>query len=373
MRLLKKLIASSIFIGITISLYSQNYIVVQHGTSLSQFSKLDSAIVHAQNGDYLYLSGGFFTISQSINKKLFIYGAGHYPDSTLATSETAISGTIRIVMGADSGLLSGVHCYSNIKFGTNTSNQTIHTYMVSRCRIDDDIALGYDTYNSQSNGICFFENVITGDYTAIDGHYVDQVLFEKNIIDCQISHFNNSYFRNNIFLSLYSAAVCNFTIHTSAVFGIINYNPIGISGCTFENNIILEQEPLRFKNYTGLCSSSYTHYTCGLSNFKNNLFVFNQSFPAETNIGSNNIVNQSQSSIFVNHSGATFSYSHDYHLKSTCAGKNAGTDGTDIGIYGTGQPYKPGAVPANPHIQSKAITIDNNIIHVNVKVAAQGH
>ncbi len=50
------------------------------------------------------------------------------------------------------------------------------------------------------------------------------------------------------------------------------------------------------------------------------------------------------------------------------------SDGTDIGIYGSSQPYKEGAVPFNPHIYFKNIggtTTPNGLLNINIKVKAQ--
>ncbi|HPR32358.1 MAG TPA: hypothetical protein PLK12_09690, partial [Prolixibacteraceae bacterium] len=47
---------------------------------------LVSAYNAAATGDTLYLSGGGFTSPALIEKGLRIIGAGHYPDSTLATA-----------------------------------------------------------------------------------------------------------------------------------------------------------------------------------------------------------------------------------------------------------------------------------------------
>ena len=75
-------------------------------------------------------------------------------------------------------------------------------------------------------------------------------------------------------------------------------------------------------------------------------------------------------------SGNTFSYTQDYHLKSNCVGKNAGKDGTDIGIYGGVFPWKEGSVPKNPHIINSTIggtTNSNSALPINIKVSAQDH
>ena len=56
--------------------------------------------------------------------------------------------------------------------------------------------------------------------------------------------------------------------------------------------------------------------------------------------------------------------------------KNAGTDGTDIGIYGGPRPWREGALSSNPHIQSKTIAPETDAqgrLNVNIRVKAQGN
>ena len=67
-------------------------------------------------------------------------------------------------------------------------------------------------------------------------------------------------------------------------------------------------------------------------------------------------------------------FHNNYRLKSTSLGHNAGTDGTDIGIYGGVFPWKDGSMPSNPHIISKTIpgtTDASGNLNVNIKVEAE--
>lgn len=49
-------------------------------------------------------------------------------------------------------------------------------------------------------------------------------------------------------------------------------------------------------------------------------------------------------------------YTQNFHLITNSPGLNAGTDGTDVGIYGTNQPTKEGWIPSNPHISYKNVS-----------------
>ena len=57
-------------------------------------------------------------------------------------------------------------------------------------------------------------------------------------------------------------------------------------------------------------------------------------------------------------------------------GTGMGNDGTDVGIYGSGAPYKTGGAPYNPHFrqaQFDPITNWNGALPVQVRTAAQTH
>jgi len=138
--------------------------------------------------------------------------------------------------------------------------------------------------------------------------------------------------------------------------GAINYS-------LFENNIFLD-------NYNNSISGSIF-----FNSFKNNLF-FRTTNLGSSNFGIGNLVNQPQSSVFINQTGNTFDYAHDYHINPDSPAKNTGTDGTDIGIYGGPFPWKEGSVPFNPHIQSLIIdskTDKDGNLNVKIKVQAQEH
>ena len=326
---------------IVVEAKSQNLIAMQNGGSPSFFTKLDSAVSHAQDGDTLYLPGGYYYLASNldISKRLHIVGVGHNPDSSLATLQTRIrNGNVQLHTGASGGSFTGISLDGDLKFFDNVSN-----YIVQRCKL----SFIYFFQTSAANNV-IFQNVIYG--ISLSGGS-QPTGFYNNIIDGYMSTCGgNTVFKNNIFLR-----------------GIVIFD-MSFTGPVFENNVFLTYSPFEI-------TFSGTYIV-----FNNNLFYWNVSFPTTLAgcdlVGSNNFVNLQQGSIFVNQSGNSFNYSHDYHLKPTCPGKNAGTDGTDIGIYGGSAPWKDGSIPANPHIQHKVIpntTNQSGTLNVNIKVTAQDH
>jgi hypothetical protein len=127
------------------------------------------------------------------------------------------------------------------------------------------------------------------------------------------------------------------------------------SNCLFENNIFLT---------TSIGSAS----NCV---FNNNLFT-RASFSLT---GSSNIFSEPFANIFSSYTAATsWDPIQNFHLKPICQGIGKGTDGTDIGLYGTTSPFKDGGMPFNPHFQNITIpgTPDSNgILNVNFTVKSQ--
>jgi len=341
---MKEIIHITLFTTILLfaqSTFAQNLISVQNGNKTSFYLQVDSAITHSQDGDTIYIPGGSWILNKPINKSIHLIGVGYHPDSTNTNFPTTLQGNIVLAEGSSNGSLAGIFL-QGVFLGIE--GIIANSYTVTRCRI----TYGFTLYSSNNN-ISFIENVLEGQCSMITGNNCPTNCSFYNNIIC--SYFNNgvgtflkSNFKNNIFLQ----AESDYGIHTQ-------YS-------TLDNNIFV--------------SSCHALSSCINTIVKNNLFVETIIFPTGTNVGSNNLVNQTQNSIFINQEGSVFDYTHDYHLKSDSPGINAGTDGTDIGIYGGIYPWKHGSIPSNPHFQSVKVapkTDSNGNLNVNIKVTAQDY
>lgn len=331
---MKKLFLITLVIFCNSAAKAQSIIAVQNNSTPTFYTNLDSAIVHALNGDTIYLPGGIFLLDTCIDKCLHIIGVGHNQDSTLITNLTQISGSINLITGASGGSLIGIKLNGLIAFGTDSLNAMVNNYKVARCVFGD-----LTFFSSSPTNNLFHENVLS----AIHLGSAQSNYFYNNFISSMVYNVGtNNVFKNNVFLGqpVYYVNL----IQTS------NYS-------LYENNIFRAGSNVGINN-TNICN--------------NNLFAGDV-----TGIfGTNNIINQPVSSIFINQSGSTYSYTQDYNLQPTCPGKNAGSDGTDIGIYGGMFQWKDGSIPFNPHIQQKIIqqaSDANGNLNVNIKVAAQEH
>lgn len=311
------------------ALSAQARIAIVSGTTnqLKTTASLDSALDMASDGDFIYLPGATYP-SATINKRVFIFGAGTYPDSTGTTGRTVI-GTIYVRGAASGGLLEGCTVSGSLEL----SSTPVENFIVKRCNINQ--------LTDQGNSNFFIENIIrVKDGNSTYGTY------QKNLIG-GINYERYGNFQNNIFYNL------------GALMSFVGY-------CTFQNNIFLSLD--------GLPGSSVYNSWSNYSNyFYNNLTRID--IPDDQfNLGN---TTTTLDKMFVKFD-STFTnfYTQDFHLKADSPGKDSGSDGTDVGIYGTNEPTKEGWVPSNPHISLKNIssqTDANGNLKATFKVKAQNN
>ena len=328
-------ISALMLLAFSFSSMAQNLITVQNGSKVQFYVSLDSAYVHSADGDTLYLPGGSYG-SLTVDKRLHIIGVGHNPDSTKATAKT-IMGDLYLNSGAANGSVTGISFQ-----GGKVFNSGFNGYTISRCYINGSI---YNVAPVKTNSnISITENIIEGELVF---YRFSNSLISNNIFLSTVSISNNSVFKNNLLLYVSDGSTnisqfSNSTIENN----ISNIGTQGYSGCILKNNI----------NF-GVNGSS------------------------GGNQGSGNFLGVGVlDSIFVNFDLSTMqrenTYKADFHLAANSPYKNAGTDGTDIGIYGGTFPWKAGSIPYNPHIQKNSVsgtTDANGNLKVNITVEAQKH
>ncbi|HNY01867.1 MAG TPA: hypothetical protein PKG48_04730 [Bacteroidales bacterium] len=336
--------------------HSQSIIALDHATGGSEFfTRLDSAIAHATGSDYIYLPGT--TLMQIddvvIDKPVHIIGAGINPDSSMATGITYLTGNITVVAGADNGSLQGIMLNGTLTFGTSHANQHVSSYYVSRCNLAT-LYLSYNGTDTTTSSFLFRENIIRG---HVYGGFSNAV-FRNNIFEAQLNYFYGATFANNDFLWGSTRTINAF-----------------IRNSTFSNNI--------FKHYC-VAYYGYSPLSSYNNNYYNNMFngplQFSSDYygciPDGNGIGfiSGNLENVQNALIYTSQSGYTYDIHHNFHLAAGSPGINAGTDGTDIGIYGGSESFKDGSLPVNPHIRFQSVagsTSPNGMLNIHYKVAAQ--
>lgn len=344
------------FLFLSIIGFAQKQFVVQNGTTRT-FDDINVAVAAANAGDTIYLPGGGFNLDPAtIDKTLHWRGVGHYPDSTAATGFTQITTyDVYFTGDCDNSTFEGIYFLHNVRFGSNDNECT--GIAMKRCRVAGAIYMRSTTDISSGNpDLAFYlTECVT---SSIVANYGMNVRVEKSMIFGTVNNFSLSYFNHN--------AINDYD--NSSSYDVINY----CQNCQFTNNV--------FGYHYGLRGSA----NC---NFENNIFTGAMPYDATTSTfsGSGNLYNTGTdiyTSIATNN--YTFEYVNDYHLNASATGTNedgttgisvigTASDGTNAGVYGTSLPYKEGAVPYSPHIQTA--TIDNQAVNgnlgVQIKVAAQ--
>ncbi|MCL1933988.1 MAG: hypothetical protein FWF53_09295 [Candidatus Azobacteroides sp.] len=300
----------------------QQKFTIQNGTKMVFYDDLETAVQQAASGDTIYLPGGLFQLQSEliINKKLAIFGTGWDTGTMGGISITQIQNDIRFAEGSSGSLLTGCNISGNINFESNLQNITI-----LRNRISGNI------------------NFTSGKQMVVSENWVASSIgiYGDTSDECQI---NNNY----------SRSIINFS--NSRIYNNVTEFATNLYGCTVENNFIMNESDADISS----CSNCY---------FNNNAFEGNITFPVGTNIGNNNLMDQSMADTF---NGTE--QPKDLEIQDSSPCKNAGTDGTDIGIYGGINPWKPDELPFNPHIIQVVIPTqadkDGNL-KVNISVAAQ--
>lgn len=296
---------------------------------------LQAGIDAASDGDTLYLHGtnisyGDATVS---NKDLVIIGAGFGNNLQNGTNAKSIIGTISFqnYNGIKNITLVGILMLEP-KCG-NDNNNTVNILTIERCGVRPDGS----TNNFLRCNTLFFKQSVLGDQPN-ESTYFNPVVkanayFSNSVLQ---GNFNGAYlsssrFENNIFKK-------------SGNYNIYYYGRIdGINGTSiFTNNIFFEQYGIFVSNCT----------------FNNNIFETLGSLE-NSNTGAGNLFNTPAQMVAVGGKYSTmaradFSTAVDYKLTPESAGKNAGTDGKDIGIYGGTNPIplelRINGVPALPRI-----------------------
>jgi len=302
--------------------------------SIAAYTTVQAAIDAAVDGDIIQIKGSSTSYGDvTLNKTLTLVGNGYNPNKQ-NNLKTELGSIIldgkkdqfnNITNTASGSKISGIYIwsiYNNLNNASGLDNLTIeNNYIMGTITID-----GVSNSNPASNWL-IKNNIIGAINTSINtsgANVFSNIVISNNIIKSTMTFISGYYggviFTNNIF-----------TYSGTLFFSGVSYIPTNL---TFSNNILFGVSP----------------NACTSSTFNNNISIGGSSttftFSNNTSLGNKENVNP----LFVNAPSSTFSYSYDYNLQATSPGKNAGTDGTDIGIYGGLYPFPSGGV--SPYVTS---------------------
>ncbi|TVR42568.1 MAG: hypothetical protein EA392_00215, partial [Cryomorphaceae bacterium] len=322
-------------------------------SSGAQFTSVQAAINAATAGDTLYIHPSPNSYGNiTINKTLHLRSAGHSPQYTNGMSASIGNITLQALIGAPGITLAGLD-FGNLNV---SNNENYNNLEIRNCR--------------------FTKITASGMVGACDNWVIAGCVHVCNNFDSIHKQSSNGWM------------VINNHIHqpnTGTSWSIIrNFNASDI----FRNNIIVSNQTgsaVVFQNCTGLSVENsillFTNNASGID-FSGNTVTFNHSltyhYPglalAPLN-GNNNLDNTNPMFEDIGSSPA-FSSNKNFQLQAGSPGAGYGTDGQDIGLYGSDFPFNMyGYAPDIPF--TTGIEILNSVVSpggtLNVNFEASGN
>ena len=326
---MKKILTIFSLFVLSLSASAKVITVNNNPNSPGQYSNLQMAIDSASAGDSIYVQGSSTSYgSVSVKKPLYFFGTGNKPNK--ANNLVSEIGNIQLdtvvnVSGASGTKITGFRLTAVIGYSGNGGTQNVQI---------------------QRN---YFISGTTKIFISGSGWIIENNIFESSLV--KVNNKSNIIIRNNILKSC--------SIQTS------NQSTVVIS-----NNIFLGSSFTAFSNISNalIANNIFSGSTPNGTGVNNNTMSNNITYqtssdiiPSGTNTGSGNLV--AQNPMFVNVPANNFNYSYNFALDSISPGKNAGTDGTDIGIYGGVMPFVDlTGAPSIPQV--KSVSIQNPVITV---------
>jgi hypothetical protein len=328
---MRKIILSLLFVMAAGAIANaQQIAVVAPGGATSLYTSLDTAIIQAVAGSTVYLPDGGFQVKNEtkITKKLTIIGVGHRADNE--NGSTMISGNLYFEGGADNSALMGVNLSENVYIGTG--ELAVNHFLLRYCNVNTVQVL-----NSNCQNIVINQNYIRNSSNGGNS----AVKFTNNVLH-SIVNVNSGVIDHNI------------VRHNTSVWPV--YYALGnIPNSRISNNILIDP------------NRPHSGDNCII---RNNMFAESAALYGEWK-GEDDIKVEDWNDVFEGPiTGVTPVC--NYQLKGSL-GKNAATDGSDVGVYG-GTGFSDSALPPIPRITRKKIaeqTDENGKLKIQIQVKAQ--
>jgi hypothetical protein len=296
---------------ITSVTYARQWSVSNNPDVPAQFTTISDAIVAASNGDTILVAGSSTQYDFAyISKKLCIIGNAAFDSpGNLKTFIGYIQLSRGVSTAADNSTFIGLECsYLDLLTG-------VKSIIIERCNIGDITLYGllFGQPNDNDNNYTGFSirNSRLNNINPINQAVPTGLAIVNTIICGNLNNISRSLLSNNIFINSLSSSIISNTLFTNNIFYEFSTNPslssFNAAGSIFLNN----------------CTYS----------------AFSFSLPTYNSTGSGNLNNTnprfiSQASILATLSTNILNIDHNYGLEAASPLRNAGTDGTDIGITG---------------------------------------
>jgi hypothetical protein len=296
-----------------------------------QYNTFAAANTAANSGDTIYLHGSPTSYGGVyISKSITLIGVGHNPNKQ--NVQLSMVDNIDFISNVANVFIQGltVNYIANYN-SSSTYDRNINNFTAEYCNITVSANFQYGCTNWTFRN-CYFSgtstyNIVGQTSNARSGLLIQNCIFNNGIY--QLGNVANCLVVNNDFFGTYS---------------LTGY----FDGIVFSNNMSVNPNPW--------ATASISNST--LSN--NVAYYYNVTMAAPVgtnNILQSNVINIAPSFVSFAVGGATaYSYAKNVRLNVGSAGKNAGTDGTDVGVYGGSSPFSNTGEPPLPVMRTMNIT-----------------
>ncbi|HPE56602.1 MAG TPA: hypothetical protein P5514_06690 [Bacteroidales bacterium] len=329
----------------------------------ADYTSIGAAVSAASNGDTIYIHPSSVSYGNvNVNKQLVLIGPGHYPEYTGGTGATL--NEISLLTGSTGTVLTGLKITRiDCDIWQLVNDITIsNNYLAGAGQISGAGGDGAGSNNWLIEGNVIIEEEGCGGCVVINlgGGGLgpsSNWIFRNNFIQTKASN------STHLFANLNSTAI----IENNIIFHR-NTQPIfqtSVSGAEFRNNIFWAS------------NSGFSDFTLNANNV---LFMNNITFHSNGTLvvlpGTDNIDNTDPEFVSAG-TNPTWSYDKDYAISSTSPAHNAGTDGTDLGIYGANFPFRMEGYPQDfPRLQwfqvSNTVVPQGGTLEINLKAVRAG-
>lgn len=328
------------------SLSLSGAVITVNSNGGAQYTNLQSAMNDAAAGDTLLVSGEFNT-TYYIDKELHLFGSGLGNGQDYGLPRAFVNNfrlrSVTAGVTPNGSVISGFE--SNYIYQID-QNFLLEDVLIERNEINTDITLYYALSDIRIRNNVIQRRINLCQYNATP--MVD-VVVENNLIEGYVRSFDRDAtgltLQNNVFADDGQETVLD-----------------DVNGATINNNVFWRQSPgTDPANHCSGCSFNHNlvyYVNEGVSD----VYIANPiSGIYGNNVGANNILLNDLSDlddpIFVNYAnpgGANWSETYDYHLDDSSPngllGVGAGTDGTNVGIFGGAHPMPDRILPQIPHV-----------------------
>lgn len=339
---MKHLFLLPVFLLISCIAYAKVFTVDNRPGSSAQYTNIAAAITAAAAGDTIYIHGSETNYGNiNVDKRLVFIGPGHNPQKDNAVKASIGTITLSQIFVASGSVFLGLEI--SYIYAVNPSSST-NNITIERCNVNQ-INGNVASSTSVPTG-WVIENNIIGNVTidSYVGATPHQFIINNNIITSHIGYGHTCFIRNNTYINGITNAGNAFqSIKESVIENNIFFGtkPEGADKSTFNNNLTYGANPVVL--------------------------------PYGTNYGTANINNADP--LFTNFPLAgtsTYLYDYDLTLQAASPAKSAGTDGTDLGVYG-GTGFTESGEPAIPQVQE--FVIKNGVVapggKLNITIKAE--